>query len=104
MRVVATPPYITEFYGRQWAPVRLLEDGEFAPGYYAHVVQMMFTCGVAISNSDWMPCRWCYKTRHEAVEALAAWDGKGHPPGHWIKFKGLGGELHGPGGEAEVML
>ena len=33
-------------------------------------------------------CRWCYQDHGEADRALANWDGKGHPPGNWIKVKG----------------
>jgi hypothetical protein len=28
--------------------------------------------------------RWCYLSYEEAVEALHAWDGEGHPAGSWI--------------------
>lgn len=34
--------------------------------------------------------RYCYEHAHEARAALAAWDGKGHPGGPWIKCKGAG--------------
>ena len=39
--------------------------------------------------------RFCYETRLEAIDALAAWDGRGDPPGLWIKEKPAG--RAGPG-------
>lgn len=40
--------------------------------------------------------RYCYEHYAEAFSALNAWDGEGHPPGPWIKRKGLGGDLLNP--------
>jgi len=39
--------------------------------------------------------RYCYETAPEAVHALLTWDGRGDPPGHWVKEK-VSGRL-GPG-------
>jgi hypothetical protein len=33
--------------------------------------------------------RYCYQDREEATREFAAWDGRGHPGGNWIKVKGL---------------
>ncbi len=33
--------------------------------------------------------RYCYESAEDAAEALAAWDGRGHPAGAWIKVKGF---------------
>jgi hypothetical protein len=33
--------------------------------------------------------RYCYPTRQEADAALEQWDGIGHPPGNWVKAKGI---------------
>jgi len=41
--------------------------------------------------------RYCYETVAAATAALASWDGRGDPPGAWIKFKGTGCERLGPG-------
>lgn len=31
--------------------------------------------------------RYCYEKRQYAIDALLAWDGRGDPPGPWIKEK-----------------
>lgn len=36
--------------------------------------------------------RYCYHTYAEARAAINMWDGRGDPPGEWIKYKGKGGE------------
>jgi hypothetical protein len=41
--------------------------------------------------------RYCYGTIEEAIEALAAWDGRRDPPGSWIKYKSRTEERIGPG-------
>ena len=38
----------------------------------------------------------CFEHGHEARQALAAWDGEGHPGGPWIKCKGAGIDLLNP--------
>ena len=40
--------------------------------------------------------RYCYEHRADARAALAAWDGREHPPGPWIKCKGAGIDLLNP--------
>jgi hypothetical protein len=40
--------------------------------------------------------RYCYEHAQEAEIALAAWDGKDHPGGPWIKCKGGGIDLLNP--------
>jgi hypothetical protein len=37
--------------------------------------------------------RYCYPSFAEAKSALLIWDGVGHPPGEWIKYKGEDGEF-----------
>jgi hypothetical protein len=47
--------------------------------------------------------RYCYPTYMDATLALHTWDGKGDPPGPWIKLKGHpAGERLGPGIEDRV--
>jgi hypothetical protein len=43
--------------------------------------------------------RYCYPSHRDALEALAAWDGQGDPPGPWIKEKLS--ERSGPGADLE---
>lgn len=58
---------------------------------------MMFTVGLACGiGAISYRYRYCYPTASEARHALKVWDGKGHPPGSWIKRKGEGGDLINP--------
>lgn len=40
--------------------------------------------------------RYCYEHAADARAALAAWDGREHPPGPWIQCKGTGIDLLNP--------
>lgn len=40
--------------------------------------------------------RYCYEHRSDAQAAIEVWDGRGHPPGPWIKCKGGGVDLLNP--------
>lgn len=57
-------------------------------GEVAGLRQMLFTCGlfVGLTEDSWRT-RFCYETRTAAQDALDAWDGRGDPPGPWIKEK-----------------
>ncbi|MEN6540855.1 MAG: hypothetical protein ABFC67_14705 [Mizugakiibacter sp.] len=33
--------------------------------------------------------RYFFENEHDARNALKAWDGEGHPPGAWFRFKGV---------------
>jgi hypothetical protein len=73
--------------------VRVLPDGRICG-----LLKMMFTTGLCVDlDEDAYAYRYCYATTREASVALAAWDGTGDPPGPWIKRKGLGGDVRGPG-------
>jgi hypothetical protein len=65
----------------------------------------IFTVGLLTHATFDYPCyryaaRYCYPTLAEAKEALATWDGKGDPPGPWIKEKIS--ERLGPGAERRL--
>lgn len=63
--------------------VRELPDGKLA-GLHPQ----MFTTGLFVGlQKDWYERRYCYEKFIHAYEALQAWDGKGDPPGPWIKEK-----------------
>jgi hypothetical protein len=48
------------------------------------------TRGICCDMTEMSPGhRYCYQNRAEANKALEAWNGKGHPPGNWIKHKGV---------------
>lgn len=58
-----------------------------------------FNCTTAIVvGLDPIGCqrRYCYEHGADAQAALAAWDGRDHPPGPWIKCKGAGIDLLNP--------
>jgi len=51
--------------------------------------RMIFTTGLFKGlTKHFREGRWCYHTYREAKLALEEWDGKGDPPGNWIKYKG----------------
>jgi hypothetical protein len=83
-----------ELYKRHgYAFVRELPSGE-----WAGLMPMLFTVGLFVGlDDDGYRVRYCYERFPEALLALAAWDGKADPPGPWIKRKGAGGDVLGPG-------
>lgn len=41
--------------------------------------------------------RWCYDNKSDALDALRDYPGEGDPKdGHWIKYKGRGGDRQNP--------
>lgn len=72
--------------------VVLLESGE-----YAYVQRMLFTYGLLVGcDESGYRTRFCYEDAREAVHALLTWDGRGDPPGRWIKEKKRGGDRENP--------
>lgn len=66
-------------------------------GRWCGIQPMLYTGGLFVGlDAVGYAYRYCYETVAEAALALAIWDGEGHPPGAWIKRKGLGGDLHNP--------
>lgn len=56
-----------------------------------------FTTGLVVGlNFEGYERRYCYEHAADALAALAAWDGYGHPGGPWIKCKGAGIDLLNP--------
>lgn len=80
---------------------KLNEQGYFRclvmpSGEIAGLQQMVFTCGLFVGLSDYgYRTRFCYEREQEAIDALYSWDGRGDPPGPWIKEKPS--ERLGPG-------
>ena len=65
------------------------------------VIKMLFTWDLCYNinpNSmfDAYEYRYMYESEMEAVEACVLWDGEGHPPGNWIKRKGIDPEISNP--------
>lgn len=63
------------------------------PGLGLCVVQrFMYTCGLLVNvringQSYDYDARYCYPNTRDALRDLQEWDGKGDPPGDWIKEK-----------------
>ena len=73
---------------------RSARDGE---GQLCGIRRFNFTSAVVVGvDPVGYRRRYCYEHAHEARQALAAWDGKGHPGGPWIKCTGAGIELLNP--------
>lgn len=86
-----TDPRIAAAIREGYAYVRLLPTGEVA-GLH----RFIFTVGLLVGIEDyWYRTRFCYQSAAEAIEAITTWDGKGDPPGYWIKEKGSR-ERHNP--------
>lgn len=64
-------------------PIKVLPNGEIAG-----VRDYLFTASISVGLNEFTyRTRFCYETRVEAEGALFGWDGKGDPPGKWIKQK-----------------
>jgi len=69
---------------RVLAFVVLLESGE-----WAYVQRMHFTFALMVGcDETGYRTRFCFATLSDAMTALLTWDGRGDPPGDWIKEKG----------------
>ena len=50
----------------------------------------LYTTGLTVGLTwEGYERRYCYESAEDAAAALAAWDGRGHPAGAWIKVKGF---------------
>ena len=69
-------------------------------GSLCGVMPMLYTAGLfcGLDAYGWQR-RYCYEHQQAAIDALLAWDGRGDPPGPWIKEKPS--ERLGPGATAE---
>jgi hypothetical protein len=77
-------------------------DVKVLDGKVCGLLRLAFTTGLIVDIGKYgYNCRYCYPRHGDAVEALAAWDGKGDPPGNWIKRKGGGGDVENPNYEPE---
>lgn len=56
-----------------------------------------FTVGLVVGLSEeGYERRYCYEHAQDALAALRAWKGRGHPGGPWIECKGAGIDLLNP--------
>lgn len=59
---------------------------------------MLYTTGLFVGLDRMSYAyRYCYENYALAQTAFERWDGTDHPPGPWIKRKGLDPEILGPG-------
>lgn len=66
-------------------------------GQVCGIQKYIFTWGLVVGlNMASYERRYCYEHEQDALEALSAWNGEGHPSGPWIKCKGDGIDLLNP--------
>ncbi len=67
-----------------YSVLRVMPDGNIAG-----IRKFLFTYGLC-THLDWSGYgeRWCFEDPASAIIALELWDGRGDPPGPWIKRKG----------------
>lgn len=99
-RTQPSSPITSQLANHPWAPA-LAADGYTdiceREGALCGIRRFNFTTAVVVGvDPVGYHRRYCYEHAHEARQALAAWDGKGHPGGPWIKCKGAGIELLNP--------
>ena len=72
-----------------FAALGVLLSRELPTGEWAGVQRMMFTNALLVGmDRSGYRTRFCYPLGMPAIEALGTWDGRGDPPGPWIKEKG----------------
>lgn len=79
---------VLEGYGYKF--VKAIDDGRFVGTF-----NMVFTTGLFVMTEHSVERRYCYEHAIAAGAAAVLWDGKGDPPGPWIKEKPS--ERLGPG-------
>jgi len=86
-------PQEAEAAANGYDAVRTLPDGRVIG-----LQRMAFTVGLFVGIGRFgYDSRYCYPPGPEALRGLMAWDGKGDPPGPWIKHKGApGGDRMNP--------
>ena len=63
--------------------IRRLPTGEIAG-----LMRFLFTTGLCVGLDDsGYRTRFCFDGWNDAAQSLDAWDGRGFPPGWWIKQK-----------------
>jgi hypothetical protein len=74
---------VFELVANGYRNIRRLPTGEWAA-----VLKFIFTWGLCVGlDRDGYRTRFCFETREEATNSLNSWDGKGFPPGWWLRQK-----------------
>lgn len=72
-----------------FAALGVMHARELPSGEWAGVARFMYTHGLLVGvDATGYRTRFCYPTFAAAFNALLTWDGRGDPPGPWIKEKG----------------
>ena len=81
--------------------IRQLEDGRWIGTY-----KLMFTTGLFVGLDDiGYACRYCFEDYDDACESVKQWNGRGHPPGNWIKRKGgIEGDYSNPNYKSKELI
>lgn len=66
------------------------------------LVRFIYTTGLMVDVNEYgYAYRYCYESHADALSDFLTWDGRGDPPGNWIKRKGGGdGDFANPAYEA----
>jgi hypothetical protein len=88
--LIARATAIETILERGYYRARQLPNGEWLA-----LARQMFTTGLCVVKephpgdtvSNGMRTRFCFEHAHDAEAALVAWDGRGDPPGNWVKQK-----------------
>ena len=70
------------FHSQGYVAVKRLSTGE-----WLGVHRMLYTTGLCLMSMDSWRTRYCYENFIDCVVDFVGWDGKGDPPGPWIKQK-----------------
>jgi hypothetical protein len=66
-------------------------------GRWIAMGRLLYTTGLFVGiDRVGYKTRFCYETAPDCFAALQLWNGKGDPPGPWIKEKGAGGDRINP--------
>jgi hypothetical protein len=76
-----------------YSHLRILPSGELI-GVCRYLFTYGLTIGIALFGYR---KRWCYGREKDAIAAMERWDGRGDPPGPWIKQKPKGLRSFGDG-------
>ena len=85
------PPWLDELEAQGYRGV-CQRDGQWCA-----IKRFNFTTAIVVGlEPAGYQRRYCFEHAEDAHQALAVWDGKGHPGGPWIKCKGPGIDLLNP--------
>lgn len=91
-RKTAVKPTISDGETMSEKPEGAMGHRDLDDGLMLTLYQMMFTYRLCVGpqGEGFYDRAWCYEPRFvdDVIEALTTWDGKGDPPGRWLKEVG----------------